>query len=191
MRAHHAWKATAIVIALVCGVAGCSVLPGGSAKNKKDEETALGTTYAQALAAMRPDTVSALKATMPNAELNEESSTTDCGGLDALDGKDGSKRTGSANIIATGAPSDKRQSKELVEQVAERLTGQGWAVEDRSSTVPAGHPNGYEQHLTKSGLHGTITVSAWPFKLTSGKTIQSLGASMVTDCLRNPDWRKG
>jgi hypothetical protein len=188
MRARQAWRATAIAVVLVCGVAGCSVLPGESGK---DKETASGPTYTQALAAMRPDAVSALKATMSNAELNEDSSTTDCGGLDALDGKDGSKRTGSADIIATGSPSDKRQSKELVEQVVKHLTGQGWTVEDRSSTVPAGHPGGYEQHLKKSGLHGIIAVSAWPFKLTSGKAIQSLGASVVTDCLRNPDWHKG
>ncbi|MFD9001866.1 hypothetical protein ACFV0T_12975 [Streptomyces sp. NPDC059582] len=139
---------------------------------------------------MKPDVADALKAAMPNAELDESSSADDCGGLDILDSKDGSKRKGSLDVTIAGAPSDTRQSKELVEAVVKQLSSRGWTVEKRSDTTPAGHPDGYMQYLKKSGLHGTVAVSASPFKLTSGKVSQTLGATVVTDCLRNPDWRK-
>lgn len=74
MRAHH-MRRTAAVVALVCSVAGCSGSSGGSEK----EEKTSGPTYDQALKAITPDVVSALKATMPGIEMNENSSADDCG----------------------------------------------------------------------------------------------------------------
>ncbi|MFD7873040.1 hypothetical protein ACFV5G_02735 [Streptomyces sp. NPDC059766] len=190
MRTHRLWGKVATAVVLVCGVAGCSTLPGASGKDKGEKQEATGPTYGEALEAMRPDVVSALEAVMPHAEPDESAGADDCGGLDILDSKDGSKRNGSLDIDITGAPSDTRQSKELVEAVVKQLTNRGWVVEKRSDTSPDGHPDGYMQYLKKSGMRGTVAVSASPFKLTSGKVIQTLGASVVTDCLRNPNWHK-
>ncbi|MEV0981284.1 hypothetical protein [Streptomyces sp. NPDC049915] len=187
MRAQHMARTAAVVIALICTVAGCSVLPGKSGGDKKRES---GPAYTDALEAMRPDVVSALQATMPHVQLDESSGADDCGGRDVLDSKDGSKRTGTLYLTVPGDPTDTRQSKELVEEVVKHLTGRGWTVQ-QGATVSPDEPDGYVRKVTKSGLLGSVTVSASPFKLTSGKISQTLGATVVTDCLRNPDWHKG
>lgn len=188
MRAQHTLRSTAIAVGLACTVAGCSALPGASGKGEKEKPTASGPTYQQALETLRPDAVGALKAVMPKAEQDENESADDCGGLDILDSKDGSKRRASLTATATGDPSDGRDSRQLVESAVRYLTGRGWVVEKRADTTPAGEPDGYTQYVKKSGTPGKISITAAPFKLTSGKTIQNLSASAVTNCLRNPDW---
>ncbi|MDQ0930254.1 hypothetical protein [Streptomyces turgidiscabies] len=130
--------------------------------------------------------MSALKATMPGIEMNENSSADDCGGPDVIDSKDSSKRIGSTVITIPGDPSDKRQAKTLVQEAANYLTSHGWTVEKKSKNPPAGHPDGIVMSLKKPGTAGGVDISAWPFKLTSGKISQTFGATIATDCLRNP-----
>ncbi|MFJ4920132.1 hypothetical protein [Streptomyces sp. NPDC088725] len=177
---------------VVLAACGCSATSGSSGSGKKTNGRLSGPTYRQAMDAMYPDTLSAMKATMPAVRPEEDpGSTRDCGGADVLDGKDASRRIASAIISMPGDPSDTRTPATLVGSVANRLRGLGWRVEKRHETSPAGHPDGVITHLKNPGTRGTVSVSAYPFRLSSGKISQTLVANVDTDCLRNQASRNG
>ncbi len=188
MRAHHV-RRTAAVVALVCSVAGCAGSPGGSGKEKEEKET--GTTYKQAMDAMYPDALSAMKATMPGIEPEESSGGSyECGGWDFIDSKDASKLKAVADIRIPGDPTDTRQSDALVDAAVNHLTKKGWKIDTREDAHPPAESEEVIKYLQKPGASGFISVSAAPFKLTSGKISQTLTTQVITDCLRNPDWKK-
>ena len=183
-------RCVALGLTLSLWAVGCSALPEGDESDTKKKEEATGPTYDQAMDAMYPDVLSAARATTPDVEPEESSSGQDCGGLDISDGKDGSKRIGTATIRVPGDPSDKRKPDALVKTVVDHLIDKGWTVEDRQETTMPGKPDSVIKYLKKSKTKGSVSVFASPFKLASGKISQTLGAKVVTDCLRNPDWNK-
>ena len=164
--------------------AGCSAGSGGPGG-------ASGPTYSEAVDAMYPDVLSAMKAAMPQIQPEEYSDApTDCGGPDVLDSKDASKRRASVYVRLPGDPSDTRTSTELVDKVVADLSGHGWQVQESKDTTPTSDPAGSLKYMTKPGVPGKVRISSAPFTLASGKVIQDLTANVLTDCLRNPDWRK-
>ncbi|MER5564536.1 hypothetical protein ABT071_38795 [Streptomyces sp. NPDC002506] len=169
----------AVLIVLVA--CGCSM-----SSSKKSES---GPTYQQAMEALYPDVLSAMRATMPGIRPDEYSGGTEnCGGSEWLDSKDASKRTISSYISLPGAPSDKRTPASLVDGVLQQLRVHGWTEDThRPSNVPG---NEVTKYAKKQGGNGIVVISASPFKTASGDRIQTLVAQVVTDCLRNPDYNK-
>ncbi|MCT9089160.1 hypothetical protein N4G70_09790 [Streptomyces sp. ASQP_92] len=179
------------IAALIAVVAcGCSSASGnsGSGSGKK---TGGGPTYQQAMDALHPDVLDAIKATMPGIRPDEYSDgSRDCGGPDWIDSKDASKRSLTSYIRVPGAPSDKRTPAALVDSVVEHLRGKNWAEDpERTGSSNAGDGS-VTKYVKKTGGNGSAVVSATPFKLASGETSQTLVAQIVTDCLRNPDYHK-
>ncbi|MFF3977836.1 hypothetical protein ACWGNF_04640 [Streptomyces sp. NPDC055808] len=202
MRIHHeteddymgtaGLRKISMAVLIVLAACGCSTAAGNPGSSKKSSgKSATGTTYQQAMDAMYPDVLSAMKATMPGIEPDEYSDgTRDCGGPDWIDSKDASKRTLSSYVRLPGAPSDKRTPTTLVETVLGHLRGQGWAEDPKRPGSSSAGEGSVTKYVKKQGGHGTVVLSATPFKLTSGEVSQTLVAQLVTDCLRNPDFNK-
>lgn len=174
----------------MAAVSSCSALPGsGSGSEKKGDKS--GPSYQDAMDAMHPGVLAAMKPAMPDVEPEERSNgNTDCGGPDLTDGKDASKIKSSHIIDLIGPSSDRRSPEELLSGVVSRLTSQdGWQADERRVISPAGHPDGVVQHLKKPGA-GVVIITASPFRTTSGEIIPSLTANIVTDCLWNPKYQK-
>lgn len=168
MRAHHV-RRTAAVVALVYSVAGCSGSPGGSEKETKNKET--GTTYKQAMDAMYPDALSAMKATMPDIEPEESSGGSyECGGWDFIDSKDASKLKAVADIRMPGDPTDTRQSDALVETTVNYLTKQGWKIDTRKDAHPPAESDEVITYLQKPEPPAS---SASPLRLSSSRPEKS------------------
>lgn len=166
------------------------MLPGsGSGSPKKGDEG--GRTYQEAMDAMHPAVLEAMRPAMPGIEPQESSNgNSECGGPDLLDGKDGSKLVSSHVVSLIGPASDQRSPEELTGGVVSRLTSQeGWQLEQRSDSTLDGHPGGVLKYVKKPGA-GTVMISAYQFKTTSGEAVPKLYANIVTDCLRNPKWQK-
>ncbi|MEV7525052.1 hypothetical protein [Streptomyces sp. NPDC091371] len=174
-------------------LSGCSMLPGsGSGSGSEKKADGAGRTYQEAMDAMYPGVLDAMKPAMPGIEPDERGNgKTECGGPDFLDGKDASKLVASQVIDLTGPASDRRPPEELLDGVVSRLTIQdGWKAQERRVISPAGHPDGVTQQVMMPGS-GVVMISASPFRTTSGEIIPKLTANVVTDCLRNPAWRHG
>lgn len=181
----HGLRPVTLLVAVGLAAAACST-PSSSDK-KKEKET--GDTYEQAMDAMYPDALSAMKATMPDIEPEESSGGSyECGGWDFIDSKDASKLKAVADIRVPGDPTDTRQPGVLVETAVNHLTKKGWKIDTRENAHPPAESDEAVKYLQKPGASGFISVSASPFKLTSGKISQTLTAQVITDCLRNPDW---
>ncbi|MGW2817734.1 hypothetical protein [Streptomyces sp. NPDC001415] len=178
----------AVLIALAA--CGCSAISGSPGSGKKtSSKSQAGPTYQQAMEALYPDVLSAMKATMPGIRPDEYSGGTEnCGGPDWIDSKDASKRTSSSYISLPGAPSDKRTPVALVDGVLQHLRGQGWTEDTQRPSNVAGSE--VTKYAKKQGGNGFVIISTSPFKLASGEMIQTLVAQVVTDCLRNPDYNK-
>ncbi|MGW0361889.1 hypothetical protein [Streptomyces sp. NPDC002990] len=179
-------------VLVAAALSGCSMLPGSGSESGPEKGDATGPTYQEAMDAMLPGVRAAMQPAMPGIEPQEGGNgNTECGGPDYLDGKDASKIVSSHVISLTGPASDQRSPEELTNAVVSQLTSQGgWQVEQRGDNGLAGHPGGVLKHVKKPGA-GTVLVSAYHFKTTSGEAIPKLYANVVTDCLRNPDWQKG
>ncbi|WP_431043793.1 hypothetical protein ACQUSR_19140 [Streptomyces sp. P1-3] len=172
-------------LAVLLAVGGC--LPGS--KGDKEQEDR-GPTYEQAMDALYPDAKKAVKATMPDGDIEEiAGGQTECGGPDIIDSKDASKLLANAAIRVPGKPEDKRSAARLVEEVVDSLRSQGWTIEPGQNTPP-GHSDGVTRNARKPGVSGMVEVTAYPFRLTSGKISQTLIADVITGCLRNPKWNK-
>lgn len=168
--------------AAALAAAGCSGGSGGSGD-------ASGPTYNDAMEAMHSQALGAMKATVGQAELEENGAGHEaCGGPDVLDSKDDSKRRASAFIRYPGDPADKRSSAELVKGMVEQLGKLGWTV-DRTDP-PSDNPDlEVAARLTKPGS-GVAGIHATSVRLSGGDTVHELVTSLTTNCLRNPDWRK-
>ncbi|MBT2451338.1 hypothetical protein J7F03_30565 [Streptomyces sp. ISL-43] len=166
------------------------MLPGSGSESKEKGDEG-GRTYQDAMDAMYPGVLDAMKPAMPGVEPQESSNgNSECGGPDLLDGKDGSKVVSSHVVSLIGLASDQRSPEELTSGVVSRLTSQeGWQLEQRSDSSLVGHPGGVLKYVKKPGV-GTVMISAYQFKTTSGDAIPKLYANIVTDCLRNPEWQK-
>ncbi|MFD9630038.1 hypothetical protein [Streptomyces violascens] len=181
-------RAIALALVVALGSAGCSLLPGRS-----------GPEYREAMQAMYPDAMAAVKATMPTVKPTQSSgalgSDHDCGGGMFSDANDASKRYSALGIDATSAPSETRTPRVLADSAVGFLTDRGWRVEKWPGgelTPPdpeTGNGAGVELHLKKPGS-GSAVVSASSSRITSGEVVQILNVQVTTDCLRNADWRK-
>ena len=184
-------RCVALGLTLSLWAVGCSALPEGDESDTKKKEEATGPTYDQAMDAMYPDALSAMKATMPQVEVEEiPGGQTNCGGLDVVDSKDASKLKASAAVRLPGDPSDKRSADTVVNEVVTHLRDKGWEIVSREPTTPPGHTDGVLKYMKKPGVSGIAEISSYPFRLTSGKISQTLNTKVITDCLRNPDWQK-
>ncbi|UQA93735.1 hypothetical protein [Streptomyces halobius] len=166
-----------MTLTLIGTIGGCSIGQGSK------EDT--GLTPEQAIAALRADPVAALKATMPGVEIDEDpGSDANCGGPDFVDSRDASKIYSAVSYEAVGDTSEHRSPSELANKAVDYLTDKGWKVKRRSH-------EGKERSatLSKHGVAGTAELLAWPSRLRSGKDVPILRANLVTDCLRNPDWK--
>ncbi|WP_405779107.1 hypothetical protein [Streptomyces sp. NBC_00859] len=174
---------TSLVLLAVLAASSCSITDG--AKKRGDD----GLSYGRAMDAMYPSILKAMKATMPKISPEESSDSAECGGIG--DNQNASKLIGRASVSLPGAPTDARSSSTLVDEMTVRLSKLGWKVEKWPSNTLPGKSNSVVKHMRKPGYSGGVSVSAYPFRLASGKISQSLTAQVVTGCLRNPKWISG
>ncbi|WP_263166677.1 hypothetical protein [Streptomyces sp. SCSIO ZS0520] len=180
-------------VALLGLVSACSLGGGGESGSGDSGKKGSGPTYRQAMDAMYPDALAATKAAVPGIEVEElPGGNTECGGADVLDGKDASKLRASAAIRIPLETSDTRTSRELVNAVADQLAKRQWRKDPSERTTPPGHEDGALLQMKKSGVRGLIEITAFPTPEESGEkgeTWQTLLTNVITDCLRNPEWK--
>ncbi|MFB8419391.1 hypothetical protein ACFC63_28175 [Streptomyces albidoflavus] len=151
-------------------------------------------TYEQAYEAMRPDAMAAMGEAWPGVEMEQYSADfEECGGLDMSADKNASKIQQGVTYRGQASSRDKRSIEELARAVGERLLERGW--QNGSSTRSPDEedlefaeelPDEVLLTMEKPGVNGWVSV-----RVDVGlQQRRSLSFSLVTECLRNPEWEK-
>jgi hypothetical protein len=170
---------TVVLVGVLLVLTGCSAVGrGGHKGNSGPAPKPL-----EVMDQMRADVQAAVKLAMPGRDLNEPSyDRQNCASSKWRDTPGSSKVVESETVGAIGEASDKRSADDIVGKVVQALESRGWKIHDGVFA-----PDDSSKEMTKAGVYGKVQIASGRYKSSSSTTFPTLNATMLSDCLPNPD----